>query len=94
MRPYTNASSHYIFAMKALGSHTDATEGPEINFQLANGLCLWMAYAFGFIMAMERLRNFFISQVLLIRALCKNGASLTIVVLLVGVYPPGYNSNV
>lgn len=30
MKPYTNASAHYIFAMKAFGSHTDAIEGPEM----------------------------------------------------------------
>lgn len=50
MRPYTNANARYIFAMKALCSHTDAIECPEINFQLASrldGLCIWLYHGHG-----------------------------------------------
>lgn len=75
----------FIFVIKALGSHTDATEGPEIDLQLANWLChcmgglhSWLYH--GYENAEEK--NFLLSQVLLTRALCKNEASLTIVVII------------
>lgn len=62
MRPYTNASAHYIFAMKAFGSHTDAIEGPEM---IKSSICCQtvtlcgMTYTLGFTMAVRGLRNRF-----------------------------------
>jgi len=76
----TNASAHFTLGMKALGTYK-SLKVLRINLHLANRVChcvgwfihlalwwLWKGWGIDLLP----------SQVLLVRALCENGASLTV----------------